>query len=39
MGGDGPVARVDVELQQVMVEAVLWRVTSDEQHRGVPTHR
>lgn len=38
MRGNGPVSSVRAELQQMVVESVLWRVSTNQQHRGVSAH-
>lgn len=38
VGGNGPFFRMKTELQQVVVEAVLWRVTTNQQHRRVSAY-
>lgn len=38
VGGSGPVSRMRAELQQMVVESVIWRVTSDQQHRRVSAY-
>lgn len=39
VGGNGPVSSMRAELQQMVVEAILWGVTSYQQNRGVSTYR
>lgn len=38
MGDNGPVSSMRAELQQMVVEAVVWRVTSNQKHSGVSAY-